>query len=467
MYTKILVASDGSGPAVNAAEAAAAIAKALSAKVTVATVSYVPKAYAGDISPAMTQGYVEEWKRVLDITVHAVKRLGVEPEAKLLQEQEPAPALLGELESGGYDLLVLGRNGAGAAGIPKTGPALMGGGICEDEDCILSRSIAHPHDEVARFKDVFSQREYREDAIKDFLKTEGVDLKSLDAVVGRGGALKPLESGTYRVNKALIEDIRAGRVQAQHASNLGPIIAYDIAESIGKPAFMVDPVSVDEFIPEARISGLPEIERKSLDHPLNAKMVARKAAAELGGTYRGMNFVVAHLGTGISISAHRQGRVIDVNNAHDGGPFSTQRTGSLPVTQLMDLCYSGAFKRDEMFARLTSSGGLRAYLGTDDMARAEKMARAGDERAHLIISAMAYQVAKEIGASAAALKGEVDAIVFTGGIAHSDYVVGLIKERVGFITGNTFVFPGEHEIDALALGAIRVLRGEEQPRHYK
>ncbi len=339
--------------------------------------------------------------------------------------------------------------------------------VCEDDECILSRSIAHPHDEVARFEDVFSQREYREQAIKDFLVAEGVDLKSLDAVVGRGGALKPLESGTYRVNKTLVEDIRAGRVQAQHASNLGPIIAYDIAESIGKPAFIVDPVSVDEFTPEARISGLPEIERKSLDHPLNSKMVVRKAAAELGGTYRDMNFIVAHLGTGISISAHERGRAIDVNNAHDGGPFSTQRTGSLPVTQLMDLCYSGKFTRDEMFARLTTSGGMRAYLGTDDMVKAEGMAKAGDEKARLIIGAMAYQVAKEIGAAAAVLKGKVDAIVFTGGIAHSDYIVDLVKERVEFITGNMFVYPGEHEMDSLALGALRVLKGEEEPKRYR
>jgi len=339
--------------------------------------------------------------------------------------------------------------------------------VCEDADCVLTRSIAHPHDEVARFDDVFSQREYRERAIEDFLTAEGVDLKTLDAVVGRGGALKPLESGTYRVNKTLIEDIRAGRVQAQHASNLGPIIAYDIAESIGKPAFIVDPVSVDEFTPEARISGMPEIERKSLDHPLNSKMVAREAARELGGIYHEMNFIIAHLGTGISISAHERGRAIDVNNAQDGGPFSTQRTGGLPTTQLVDLCYSGKLTRAEMYTRLTRSGGLMAYLGTDDMAKAVKMAVAGDEKARLVIAAMAYQIAKEIGASAAVLKGKVDAIVYTGGMANSEYLVSLVKERVGFITPNVFVYPGEHEMESLALGALRVLKGEEEPRQYR
>lgn len=339
--------------------------------------------------------------------------------------------------------------------------------ICEDAECVLTRSIAHPHAELACFDCVFAQRDYREKAIEDFLDAEGVDLKTLDAVVGRGGALKPLVSGTYRVNKALIEDIRAGRVQAQHPSNLGPIIAYDIAESIGKPAFIVDPVSVDEFIPEARISGLPEMERKSLDHPLNSKMVARHAAHELGGKYREMNFIVAHMGTGISVSAHRKGRAIDVNNAQDGGSFSNQRAGGLPTTLLMELCYSGKLTRAEMYVRLTRSGGMMAYLGTDDLAKAVEMAKGGDEKARLIISAMAYQVAKEIGANATVLKGDVDAVIVTGGMANSEYLVNLVKERVGFITPNIFVYPGEHEVEALAEGALRVLKGEEEPRQYQ
>jgi butyrate kinase len=244
-------------------------------------------------------------------------------------------------------------------------------------------------------------------------------------------------------------------------------MAYDIAESIGKPAFIVDPVSVDEFIPEARISGLPELERKSLDHPLNSKMVAREAARELGGVYRDMNFIIAHLGTGISISAHEKGRAIDVNNAQDGGPFSNQRAGGLPTTLFADLCYSRKLTRDDMFERLTRSGGMMAYLGTDDMAKAEEMALAGDEKVRLIVSAMAYQIAKEIGASAAVLRGEVDAIVFTGGMANSDYLVNLVKERVGFVTPNIFVYPGEHEMEALAMGAMRVLNGEEEPRQYR
>jgi butyrate kinase len=196
-------------------------------------------------------------------------------------------------------------------------------------------------------------------------------------------------------------------------------------------------------------------------------MVARHAAQELGGKYRDMNFIVAHLGTGISVSAHRKGKAIDVNNAQDGGPFSNQRAGGLPTTLLVELCYSGKLTLAEMFVRLTRSGGMMAYLGTDDMARAEEMALSGDEKARLIVSAMAYQVAKEIGANAAVLKGEVDAIVFTGGMANSEYLVNLVRERVGFITPSVFVYPGEHEFEALAEGALRVLKGEEEPREYR
>lgn len=338
--------------------------------------------------------------------------------------------------------------------------------LFDGDGCVLKQSIPHGKT-MLDFDGMVVHRGELERAITDVLAREGVDLTSLDAVVGRGGALKPLESGTYRVNHLLASDISTGNVQAKHASNLGALLAYDIAERLGKPAFMVDPVSVDEFIPEARLSGLPELERKSLDHPLNSKMVARKAAGEIGKVYKEINLIVAHLGTGISVSAHERGRMIDVNNAHDGGPFSTQRTGSLPVTQLVDLCYSGRYTRDEMYVRLTSKGGLTAYLGTDDVAAAVKRAEGGDEKAVLVLGALAYQVAKEIGAAAAVLRGKVDAMVFTGGIAHSDYIVNLVRERVAFLTPNVFVYPGEHEMESLALGALRVLRGEEEPKEYR
>jgi butyrate kinase len=339
-------------------------------------------------------------------------------------------------------------------------------GLFDGEKCVLRRSL--PHDKsLAIFEDLLAHRGDLENEIMAAVGGEGIEASSLDAIVGRGGALKPLESGTYRVNSLLADDIKQGNVQAKHASNLGALLAFELGERLGKPAFMVDPVSVDEFVPEARLSGLPELVRKSLDHPLNGKMVARKAAAELGRAYDEINAIVAHLGTGISVAAHRRGRMIDVSNANDGGPFSTQRAGGLPVTQLADLCYSGKYSRDEMYAKLTVNGGLRAYLGTDDVAQAEKMAASGDETASLVLKAMAYQIAKEIGAYATVLKGEVDAVIFTGGIAHSELIVGLVKERVRFITANIFVYPGEHELESLALGALRVLRGEEAARTYR
>lgn len=339
--------------------------------------------------------------------------------------------------------------------------------VYDGDSCVMSRKIAHPPETLGGFADTFSQREYREGCIMDVLKEENIDIDGLDAVVGRGGALKPLESGTYEVNELLVEDVRSGNVQTDHASNLGALMAFEMAAPLGKPAFMVDPVSVDEFIEEARLSGHPKMARKSLDHPLNAKMVARKAAAELGTEYEKMNLIVAHLGTGISISVHEHGRIIDVNCAHDGGPFSTQRTGTLPVTQLMDWCYSGELSRDEMFAQITSKGGLFAYTGTDDLARVEEMAKDGDREADLVLRAMAYQIAKEIGGGATALKGKVDSVIYTGGIAHSEYMVGLIRERVDFITPNVFVYPGEHEMASMAQGALRALRGEETPKQYK
>jgi butyrate kinase len=339
--------------------------------------------------------------------------------------------------------------------------------VYDDEKCIMNRKIPHPPEILSRFKDVFSQREYREECIMNALRRENIDLENLDAVVGRGGALKPLESGTYIVNELLVEDVKNGNVQTEHASNLGALMAYEMAGPLGKPAYMVDPVSVDEFIDEARISGHPRMRRLSLDHPLNAKMVARKAASELGKRYEELNFIIAHLGTGISVSVHEKGRIIDVNCAHDGGPFSTQRTGTLPVTQLMDWCYSGGLTRDEMFAQLTSKGGLFAYTGTDDVARVEEMAKGGDEKAALILRAMAYQIAKEMGGGAAALKGRVDAVIYTGGIAHSEYIVRLVRERVDFISPNVFLYPGEHEMDSMAQGALRALRGEEKPKQYR
>jgi len=338
--------------------------------------------------------------------------------------------------------------------------------VFRDEDCALKQTIAY-ESERPSFEEILVHREELERTIVDGIERDGIAAASLDAIVGRGGALKPLASGTYRVNPLLVDDILTGNVQAKHASNLGALLAFEIGERLDKPAFMVDPVSVDEFIPEARLSGLPEIERKSLDHPLNSKMVAREAAREMGKDYRDVNMIVAHLGTGISVGAHEKGRMVDVSNANDGGPFSTQRTGSLPVTQIVDLCYAGRYTHEEMYLKLTTAGGLRAYLGTDDAEKAVRLAEEGDEKASLVLGAMVYQISKEIGAYATVLAGRVDAIVFTGGMAYSEYIISRIRRRVAFLASRIFVFPGEHEMESLAGGALRVLRGEEEPKQYK
>lgn len=337
----------------------------------------------------------------------------------------------------------------------------------EDEREVKRESIRHSPEELSKFPDTLSQLPYRKKMIEEKLTEWGIQVSKLSGVVGRGAPLKPLESGTYLVNEKMVNDIKTGRVQADHPSNLGALLAREFAEEHNIPAFIVDPVSVDEFIPESRISGLPEIERKSLSHALNMKMVARKAAEEIGKKYEELNMVIVHLGTGISIGAHQRGKQIDVNNANDGGPFSPQRTGSLPVTQLVKLCYSGRYTEKQMIEKLTKKGGLLAYLGTDDISEVEKRIDSGDEYAKLIYSAMIIQIAKEIGAMSAVLEGDVDCIVITGGMAHSERVVNEIKKKIKFITEKIFVYPGENELEALALGALRVLRKEEEVKNYE
>jgi butyrate kinase len=253
----------------------------------------------------------------------------------------------------------------------------------------------------------------------------------------------------------------------QHASNLGGAIAFDIANQLGLPAFVVDPVVVDEFEDIARISGMPEIQRKSKDHPLNQKAAARQAAAELGGEYSRFNFVVAHLGGGISVGVHKKGRIIDVNNALDGdGPFSPERAGGLPVGSLIDLCYSGKYTREEMRKKIVGNGGLVAYLGTNDGREVQRRIKAGDKHAELVYRAMAYQIAKEIGAASTVLKGDVDAIILTGGLAYDEELIGWIKESVSFIA-RVMVYPGEFEMLAMVQGVLRVFNGQEEAKEYK
>lgn len=337
-------------------------------------------------------------------------------------------------------------------------------GLFEDEKTIFVENIRHNQEELKKYPNTLSQLSFRATIVKEFLEKK-VDTQKLSAVVGRGGPFKPLESGTYKVNENMLNDILTGRTQADHPSNLGALIAHEIAEPLGIPAYIVDPVSVDEFEPIARLSGLKELPRISLSHALNIKMIAKRYASEIKKRYDELNLIVVHLGTGISVTAHKKGRMIDVNNANDEGPFSPQRTGTLPLTGLIKLCFSGKYTEKEILNLVHRFGGLISYTGTDDVEELEKRAVSGDKEVHLCLSAMAYQVAKEIGAMATVLEGQVDAIIITGGIANSKLVVDEIKKRVSFIS-DVLVYPGEDEMLALALGALRILRGEETAKEY-
>ena len=338
-------------------------------------------------------------------------------------------------------------------------------GVYEDETPILVETLRHSAEEIGKYATIFDQYEFRKDVILKVLADKNFDVKELKAVVGRGGLLKPVEGGTFAVDDKMLEDLRVG-VMGQHASNLGGIIADEIAKSLNIPAFIVDPVVVDELQDVARISGMPEIERMSIFHALNQKAVARRYAAEQGKDYDDVNLIVVHLGGGVSVGTHKNGRVIDVNNALDGeGPFSPERSGGVPVGSLVELCYSGKFTLAEMKKKITGRGGMVAYLNTNDFIEIEKKALEGDKEYKLIFDAFVYQVAKEIGKNAAVLSGNVDAVILTGGIAYSKPVVAGISEMVSFIAP-IVVYPGEDELLALAQGGMRVLKGEEIARKY-
>jgi butyrate kinase len=337
--------------------------------------------------------------------------------------------------------------------------------VFDGEQPRFKKTLEHHGDELKGFARIFDQEEYRFDLILRTLAEAGVELASLNAVVARGGLMKPLVSGTYQVNEQMVDDLEH-RPQGEHASNLGAALARDLAGKLSIPAYIVDPVSIDELEDVARISGMPELPRVSLVHALNHKAVARKVAAEKGRRYEGLNLVVAHLGTGISVAAHRRGRMIEVSNGKDEGAFSPDRCGGVPVSPLVKLCYSGRYTAQELAAKLMGSGGMFAYIGTRDVREAEKMAAAGDKTADLVLEAMAYQVAKEVAAMAAVLEGDVDYVVLTGGIAYSQRITEAVARRVKFIA-QVVVSPGEEEMEALAMGALRVLRGEEKAKVYQ
>lgn len=338
--------------------------------------------------------------------------------------------------------------------------------VFENETVVFKKSIKHETSHIQSFDKMIDQYAFREQTILDALKAENFDLSTLSAVVGRGGMLKPIEGGTYQVSDQMVEDMRIAK-RGEHASNLGCVIAKKIADHYNIPSFIVDPVAVDEMHDIARFTGMPEIKRDSLFHALNQKAVALKAAKDLEKSYKSLNLIIAHLGGGISVGVHEKGRVIDVNNALDGdGPMSPERSGSVPLGPLYKMVFSGKYTLKEIKDKNYGKGGLVAYLGTNDGAEIQKRIKNGDTKAAFIYSVMCYQIAKEIGACATVLKGKVDAIILTGGLAYDHMTVEMIKERVAFIAP-VLVYPGEDEMEALALGALRVLKGEEEAKIYE
>ncbi|MDE5865280.1 MAG: butyrate kinase [Lachnospiraceae bacterium] len=338
-------------------------------------------------------------------------------------------------------------------------------GVFEDETLLFEETLRHSTEEIAQYASIVDQKDFRKDIIVKLLKEKNFDINSLNMVVGRGGMLKPIPGGTYEVSDDLLEDLKIGK-QGQHASNLGGILAREIGDSIGVPSYIVDPVVVDELAPVSRYSGVPELPRTSVFHALNQKAVAKRYAKEIGKAYDSMNLIVVHMGGGVSVGAHNQGKVIDVFNALDGdGAFSPERAGAVPSGALIKMCFSGKYTEKEVYKKFVGNGGFNAYCGTNDMRDVEKMVQGGDAKAAEVREAFITQVAKDIGSMACVLKGKIDQIIVTGGIAYDKVVVEGLKERAGWIAPMT-VYPGEDELLALVQGGLRVLNGEEKAMTY-
>lgn len=335
-----------------------------------------------------------------------------------------------------------------------------------ENECVLRKTIRHPLEQLLRYKNVIDQFDLRKGLIIDVLQEEGIDVDSIKFIIGRGGLTYPLESGVYRVNNLMIQHLREG-VLGFHASNLGPILADYIALQIpGAQAFMADPVVTDELDEVARFTGHPKFERRSVFHALNQKATARAHAQKAGSSYKDMNLIIAHLGGGISVGAHKKGRVVDVNNALDGeGAFSPERSGTLPVGQLIDICLSGKYNRDQIRRMVVGEGGFVAYLGTNDALEVEKRVAAGDKYATEVQEALFYQLAKMIGEMAVVMDGKVDGILLTGGLAFNNDLVKYIRKKTGFIA-EIYIYPGEDELEALAVNALMVARGEVEAKEY-
>lgn len=337
--------------------------------------------------------------------------------------------------------------------------------VFKNKEEVFKKNISHTQEDLSSFKTVFDQYEYRKALIVNILKENNFPITEFDSVVGRGGLMKPISGGTYTVNDRMIEDLR-NAINGEHASNLGAVLAKNIGKEINVSSFVVDPVSVDEFQAESRITGISDIEKASWLHALNHKAVCRKVSEGLGGKYEDYNFIVAHLGSGISIVPHNKGKMIDGSGGRSDGPFSPERSGGLLTYPLIKLCYSGKYTEAEMVNKVSNIGGMYDYLATKDMIEIGEMVESGDPKAKLIMDAFIYQVSKEIAMYGASLYGKVDRIILTGGIAYSDLVTKEVIKRVGYLAP-VEIIAGEMEMEALALGALRVLNGEEIAKIYE
>lgn len=338
--------------------------------------------------------------------------------------------------------------------------------VYEDEKPLLLRNISHTAEELAPYGNIIEQQDFRRQLVLDELSQADIPLE-FDAVIGRGGLVKPIAGGVYEINDRMLNDTLHGCVMHSHACNLGCLIAHEIASSIpGCRSFIADPGVVDELSPLARISGSPLMPRIAIWHALNQRAIARRYARGIGKEYEDLNLIICHLGGGISVAAHEHGKAIDANNALDGeGPFSPERAGSLPAVDLIRLCFSGKYNEQQLLKRIAGKAGLNAHLGTNNMREILNRIKNGDEHAKLIVEAMLYHVAKNIAAESAVLCGNIDAILLTGGLAHSEYVVNELRRRVGFLAP-VYCFPGEDEMEALALNALAVLQGRREAKIY-
>ena len=337
-------------------------------------------------------------------------------------------------------------------------------GLFKNKESLFEITVRHSSQKIEQFTKIWDQYTFRKEEIIATVKEKGIELKDLSAVVARGGLIKPIPSGVYTIDEQMIEDARIG-IQGQHASNLGCVIAYGIAWEYNIPCYISDPPAVDDLEPLARVSGTVNFDRNSLFHALNIFSTARKFSHDKKRVFEDINLIVAHLGGGITVAGLRKGKAINVNNGLGEGPFTPERTGSLPLLQFMDLCLSGKYTRQQLKKMVAGKGGLVSYFQTNSAVKLEEMIEAGDEKAKLVFEAMAYQIAEEIGARATNLEGKVDAIILTGGVAHSKTLTNWIKNRVKFIA-EVHIYPGENELNALAMGGLRVLRGEEKPKNY-